>query len=114
MSVEIQTRVRQYSDGSELASFVDERIRANYTSVQVIDSFALGTTQTEIKTHLTSIEMCFIEVTGDAATVSFYKNRSPESLPFTGGLFVHGLSGVTVVALKASVATTIRLVLAGV
>jgi hypothetical protein len=76
-------------------------------------TITLSATKTEVKHHLSTIELVYIEKTSDDDySVYLYKNLSPESWPFDS-FFTAAVTGLEQLTLSASGAATVRLFLAG-
>jgi hypothetical protein len=112
--VSLQTRVtlRRYSDGTELNAIDDRFVRRDYDRWEELD-MDLTTVKSEVVTNLSAIEFVYIRRTGDEATVSVYKNLSPESWDFDDVFMVFPADSLTNLSLEASVDTTVHIYMAG-
>ena len=73
---------------------------------------SIGTTLTEIKTHLSVIELVVIRVDTDNVTLEVHKDRSPEYWQ-VDGLFIAKDVAIEVLSLRASAAAEVYVYLGG-
>lgn len=115
MSVETRIKISEYENGQGLPDAARDFIRRDWTAVHKADVVLSSGVTTELETNISSYEYVYVNVTGDAATITLYFNAYPEifGVPFDDTFLVFGLSDITKIRLSASADTTVRVFLAG-
>lgn len=114
MSMETRVQVRRYVDGDEVAYPPDMFLRRDYTVYQEYQAMPLTSgTKTDIDTILTDIEYVYVRRTGDAATLSLFKNLSPESWEFNDGFLLIEGENIDSLAIQSDASTTVYIYIAG-
>ena len=111
MSLETSLKIRRYGDGTELPRVDEAWQRRDYDLQQEIWLDVTSTRQ-EVKTSISDIKFVYAAVIGDA-TVSMFRNRSPEPTKFTEMLLLFESDDIDTLSFSASADCTLHLYIAG-
>ena len=111
MSLETRAVIRRFSDGTELPHVDDKFLRRDYDKWQEI-TLDLTSVRQEVKTSISTIQYIYAKVVGDA-TVSIYRNLSPEYWEFDTIFMALEVGNCTSLSFRADTDTSLYLYIAG-
>lgn len=111
MSLETRATIRRFSSGMELPHIDDTFSRRDFDKWQEI-TLDLTSTRQEVKTSIDTIQYIYAKVVGDA-TVSIYRNLSPECWQFNTIFLALEVENCTTLSFRSDTDTTLYLYIAG-
>ena len=111
MSLETRVTIRRFSDGTELPHVDDPFLRRDFDKWQEI-ILDLTSTRQEVQTSIDIIQYIYAKVVGDA-TVSIYRNLSPEYWEFDTIFLALEVENCTSLSFRADTDTSLYLYIAG-
>ena len=111
MSLEARTRIRRYVDGTELPDLDDHFIRDDYDEIEIFE-LDVTTSKVTVSSNIDDIQFLLVRRTGAASDITVWL-AAAYGTTIDEFYLAYDLDSVSSLALEGTVATTVKLVIAG-